>query len=326
MKTSDSLSTVRIAPSGNQFTCPPGSTLLSAGLGAGIALPFGCANGSCGSCLARVVEGEVETIRFHDYALTQAEKLSGHCLLCACAARGDVVVEVSEATSVGDVPEQTLKAKRCQILSQQDVTIVRFKFTRGKAFRFLPGQWAELNFEDGYSTDLAIASCPCDAQIVEFHIAENERDIELLERIRGLGRNERVVIRGPFGSYTLSEDFRTAKLFVAVGEGFASIQGLVEHMINLDLEPEPDCLLIWQATANVGQYFDNLCRSWVDALDRFRYLACAEGEDLTQTVACEIDAMAKKPEIYLSGPSAGIETLAQRLQHTEPARLIINTY
>lgn len=307
----ESLPTVQITPSGHQFDCPPGSTILSAGLGAGFALPFACANGSCGSCLARVVDGEIEAVRFHDYTLTQAQKLSGHFLMCSCAPRGSAVVEVAEASSVHDMPEQTLKAKRCQIFTQHDVIIIRFKFTRGKAFRFLPGQLCELHFDDGFSKRLSIASCPCDAQTVEFHLPQNDAngsDVETSNadddfngRIRELSRNERVVIKGPTGSFTLSDDFSAAKVFVAIGEGFASIQGLIEHVINLDLESR--CLLIWQATSSTGHYFDNLCRSWADALDEFRYRPISAHENAAETIAAELNQMPGSTEVYLSGPS-----------------------
>jgi len=279
-----------MSPSGNQFSCPPGSTILSAGLGAGVALPFGCANGSCGSCRARIIDGEVEVVRFHDYTLSHADKLSGYCLLCASAARGDVVVEVTEASSVTDVPKQTLKAKRCQLLTRHGVLIVRFKFIRGKAFRFLPGQWAELCFEDDFRIDLPIASCPCDAQVVEFHIPENHANTGLTGRIQDMSSNARVVISGPHGDFTVSEDDATAKIFIAVGEGFASIQGLVEHVINLELET--DCRLIWQASDTVERYFDNLCRSWADALDNFQYQPVSAGASLIDIIDAELKRMA----------------------------------
>ena len=311
-----------MTPSGHQFDCPPGSTVLSAGLSAGFALPFACANGSCGSCLARVVDGEVEAVRFHDYTVTAAQKLSGHFLMCSCAARGDVEVEVAEASSVRDMPQQTLKAKRCQILTQHDVMIARFKFIRGKAFRFLPGQMCELRFADGLNRHLSIASCPCDAQIVEFHLPQNTHDDELIRRINELSQNERVEIEGPTGSFTLSEDFTTPKLFVAIGAGFASIQGLIEHVINLDLDTP--CLLLWQASAETGQYFDNLCRSWVDALDEFQYRAIAAHADAAEIITTELGRMPDTTEVYLSGPSADVAALAASLENAGVSRLFVN--
>lgn len=321
---SEGLPTVRITPSGHQFDCPPGSTVLSAGLGAGFALPFACANGSCGSCLARAVEGEVEQVKFHDYTLTQAQKLSGHFLMCSCAPRGQIVVEVAEAGSVRDMPEQTLKAKRCQLLDQHGVMIARFKFTRGKAFRFLPGQQCELHFDDGLSRRLPIASCPCDAQVVEFHLPLTDADDDVSQRIHDLARNERVVIKGPGGSFTLSDDFTAAKVFVAIGEGFASIQGLVEHVINLDLETR--CLLLWQATAETGHYFDNLCRSWADALDEFQYQSLSVHANLAQTITDELAQLPQSTEVYVSGPSnsESVDVLVETLEGSGIKRLFVN--
>ena len=52
--------TVTVMPSGKQFAVEPEETVLEAGLRQGVVLPYGCKNGACGSCKAKVVEGRVE--------------------------------------------------------------------------------------------------------------------------------------------------------------------------------------------------------------------------------------------------------------------------
>ena len=41
---------VSVNPSGRQFNCEAGETVLAAALRSGVGLPYGCKNGACGSC------------------------------------------------------------------------------------------------------------------------------------------------------------------------------------------------------------------------------------------------------------------------------------
>ena len=65
---------VTIQPSGHEFYVEGTDTLLEAALRNGVSLNYGCSNGNCGDCKARVVSGEVKKIHAHDYVLKQAEK------------------------------------------------------------------------------------------------------------------------------------------------------------------------------------------------------------------------------------------------------------
>ena len=50
---------VTVRPSGHEFFVDGRDTLLQAGLKAGLKLNYGCGNGTCGLCKARVISGEV---------------------------------------------------------------------------------------------------------------------------------------------------------------------------------------------------------------------------------------------------------------------------
>ncbi len=95
---------VHILPSGRDIISEGNSTLLEAGLSAGLALGYGCSNGNCGECIARVVSGEVQKIRHHDYRIGDAMSASGHVLMCSNAAVTDVVLEAPEAHNASEIP------------------------------------------------------------------------------------------------------------------------------------------------------------------------------------------------------------------------------
>lgn len=296
--------TVTLKPSGKQFDCIAERSILDAGLSAGFALPYRCANGSCGDCRATVLSGDVTRIKFHDYVLTEAEKIAGVCLLCSNAALSDLTLQVNEAQSVADIPYQELKAKRCRIEQLNDLTVFSFKFVRGKAFRFLPGQFATLTFPAGDTVQLPIASCPCNAQYVEFHIPLHcVRRACAYQLCDSLSALERVTVTGPSGEFTLSKELNVPKLFIAIGEGFASAQGLLEHLINLEIETP--CTLLWVATQSVSHYRHNLCRSWQDAIDEFTYIPIMPAEDFVPIVRDIVPENAGQLEVYISGEDAG---------------------
>ena len=295
--------TVRLAHSDKTFATIRHVSLLESGLSAGIPLPYGCANGSCGDCKARIVSGQVSKIRFHDHPITESEKLSGICLLCSYAAQTDLVVEVPEVFSVDNIPFQQTRGKLCHLEQHHDMWIARFKLTRGSALRYVPGQYARVTFPDQQPCNLAIANCPCESSFIEFHIP-----ITSHLPLDGLRRRDRVLIDGPLGHFTMSEFRKSAGdtgsgiqkpvLFIALGAGFSAIKPMVEHVLSLEGTP---CTLVWIASPTVRHYQHNLCRSWADAFDQFVYIPLSGEKAFAQSISDNQLPDLISSEIYFSG-------------------------
>ena len=66
----------------------------TAGLAAGINLPYECGSGTCGTCKARLIEGEIDD-RWPEAAGRKYLKQPGEFLMCQCVARSDCTVEVA---------------------------------------------------------------------------------------------------------------------------------------------------------------------------------------------------------------------------------------
>jgi ferredoxin len=87
---------VRVEPLGCEFEAPPELTLLEAASFAGIRLPRSCRNGTCRTCLCRVVSGEIDfTIEWP--GLSREEKAEGYVLTCVAIARTDLVLDAPDA-------------------------------------------------------------------------------------------------------------------------------------------------------------------------------------------------------------------------------------
>lgn len=82
---------MRIEPQGGIFDCAADQPLLLAGLAAGVALPWSCRNGSCRSCIARLVEGRVAH-RIEWPGLSAEEKAEGFILPCVAEPRSDLTL------------------------------------------------------------------------------------------------------------------------------------------------------------------------------------------------------------------------------------------
>jgi len=66
-------------------------TLLTQGENAGLILPYSCRAGCCGSCKAKLINGEVKQLTTD--GLSKAEQQQGYILLCSCLALSDVTIE-----------------------------------------------------------------------------------------------------------------------------------------------------------------------------------------------------------------------------------------
>ncbi len=261
---------VKALPSEHEFLIEGADTILEAGLRGGLALNYGCSNGNCGLCKTRVVSGEVKKMRHHDYALTEAEKRLGYILSCSYTALTDAVLEADEADGISDIPEQQIPVRIKKVdHPNHEVIIVSVKTPRTQRLRFLAGQQVKLSIEDIGEGCYSIASCPCDDMNLQFHVPNRSDDAVAIYLNSNARVNDRMILKGPIGCFTLNEKSPNSLVFIAQGSGFAPVKGLIEHAMSLD--SAENIHLYWIASGKDGHYLDNLCRSWNDALDNFYY-------------------------------------------------------
>ena len=262
---------VKILPGGRNLPCDGGSTLLEAGLRAGLALGYGCSNGNCGECMARVVSGEVRKVRHHDFVISEEKRNSGHVLMCCNTAVTDVVLEALEAHGSGEIPRQEITARVRNIeIVNGDVALLHLRTPRTKRLRFLAGQQVQLEVPGIDPAVYPISSCPCDDMNLHFHLPGLPDDAFSAHVFTRLGKGDQVDITGPDGDFVLDEESERALVFVAWHTGFAPVRSLIEHAMALEFSSKMQ--LVWMTRTARDRYQDNLCRSWQDAFDNFFYL------------------------------------------------------
>ncbi len=312
---------VTVKPSGREFFVEGSETLLKAALRAGLAPNYGCGNGVCGLCKARVVAGEARAVAPSDYRFSEAEKAQNHVLMCACTAfSSDLVLEVLEAGAPEDIPEQRIVAKvRSVDVLNDEVMRLHLQTPRSNRLRFLAGQRVTLGVTAGQASgadihgEYPVASCPCDDRNLIFHASRTDRRVTSADFSKCVfeGRikpGDDISVWGPWGRFVLEEDSARPLVFVALDDGFAPINSLIEHAIAVDAAES--IALYWASSRPGGQYLPNQCRAWAAALDEFSYLPLAT-DDLPAALAAH--AALSSSDVYLAGATESVEPLAAAL-------------
>jgi len=270
-----------------------------------------------------------------DYRFSEAEKAQNHVLMCACTAHSsDLVLEVLEAGAPEDIPEQRIVAKvRSVDVLNSDVMRLHLQTPRSNRLRFLAGQRVTLGVTAGQTSgadihgEYPVASCPCDDRNLIFHVSRTDRRITSADFSKCVfeGRikpGDDISVWGPWGRFVLEENSARPLVFVALDDGFAPINSLIEHAIAVDAAES--ITLYWAATRPGGQYLPNQCRAWASALDEFHYRPL----DLAGLpAALAADGALAGSDVFLAGPAALVAPAEAALRavgvpaaqlHTEP--------
>lgn len=314
---------VTVQPSGHDYFVDGQDTLLEGALRAGVPLNYGCSNGNCGLCRARIISGQVKKTRHHDYVLSEGEKSKGYVLLCSNTAVSDVEIDAPVAVGVQDIPFQQIAAKvHAMTPLAGDLMLLHLQTPRTSRLRFLAGQYATVQVRKSFSTSLPIASCPCDERNLLFHVRRKPGNLFSDYVFNRLKLNETIDVEGPEGEFILQEQTERPLYFIAFDAGFAPIKSLVEHAMSLD---EAEAIhLYWIGSTESSIYQSNIPRAWADALDNFHYTPLVAGHDLSHLSGMREEALLdmlkrilnEHPEVsdgdvYIAGPEAASKLTEQ---------------
>ncbi|HEU0187831.1 MAG TPA: 2Fe-2S iron-sulfur cluster-binding protein [Gallionellaceae bacterium] len=328
---------IQLLPSGKEFMAARNETLLDSALRAGVAVKYSCNSGACGDCNGRLVSGQVRDTQPHDFRFSEAQKEAGYMLMCCTAPESDLVIEAQEIGSAEEIPLQKIvtRVEKLEPL-QDDILILHLRTPRSQTLHFLAGQHVSLSIDGVLPRNKSVASCPCNAMNLQFHIHRVQGDAFSEYVFDQLQPGQEVTLEGPSGHFTLDEASKRPIVFVAYETGFAPIKSIIEH--TFALEAEQPIHLYWMVRHGGRHYLQNLCRSWVDALDNFTYtpLQLDDGggsswED-TDDAALDVRDMealaaaitADYPDlsgfdVYLTAPDSAMDRIAQLLgQHGLP--------
>lgn len=234
---------ISLLKSKTRFSAAPDQSLLDAALGASLNLPHSCKSGNCGSCRARLLQGEVYYPNGVPLGLSEAEAAEGFVLMCQARARGDLLIEIREVTT----PEQALvkrlpaRIERAAPLSH-DVMGLHLRLPAAEIFSFEAGQYVDVMLPGGRRRSFSIASPPHDSRLLELHVrrvAGGEFSAPLFDSGT---RTALLSIEGPLGQFV----YRTGTapmLLVGGGTGLAPLLSILRHVLETGIER--DMTLYW---------------------------------------------------------------------------------
>jgi CDP-4-dehydro-6-deoxyglucose reductase len=271
---------VTIQPSGQQFQVDDGEAVLAAALRQGYVLPYGCKNGACGTCKARIVSGTVDYGVYQPKALPEEDKARGKALLCQAKPLSDLVIE---ARTIGAVKGIEVKTLPCRVQKLErladDVMGLHLKLPANEKLVYLAGQYLEFLLKDGSRRSFSMANPPHDAELLQLHV-RHVAGGQFTDHVFGKMK-ERDILRfeGPLGTFFLRQDSTKPIVFVASGTGFAPIKAIIEEAVYKGVSRR--MTLYWGGRRPGDLYMNALAQSWADQgkLDYIPVISDARPED-----------------------------------------------
>jgi CDP-4-dehydro-6-deoxyglucose reductase, E3 len=261
---------VSILNSGHHFEVRPSQTVLEAAIEAGINLPYGCRNGTCGACKGKVVSGKVMHDDYQPSAMSEEELENGQALFCCARPLEDLIIECREVNGLNGLKPRILPARVQQLQKVSEEVIVMFlQLPATEKLQFVAGQYLEFILKDGNRRAFSIANAPHDNASIELHlrlVAGGQFTEYVFNELQ-----EKAIMRieAPLGTFFLREDSQKPIIFVAGGTGFAPVKGIIEHLIHQNSLRE--IILYRGAKTEKDLYMDMLCQRWATHLPNLTY-------------------------------------------------------
>ena len=323
---------VTVTPSGHSFAVEPDESLLDAALRQGLAFPYGCRNGACGSCRGRVTGGEVHYPAGTPTGISATESDRGYALLCHAHAGSDVSVEIEEIDSVRAIQVRTLPVRLAEkILLAHDVMLLRLQLPAGERLQYLAGQYIDVLLRDGRRRAFSLANAPVNDQLLELHVRLVARGAFSGYVFDELRERNLLRIHGPLGSFYLRKDREGPIVLVAGGTGFAPIKAMAEDLLREGTGREVHVYCGVRSVRDL--YMDEMVQGWREQLPGLRYtpvLSDPLPEDewqgrtgfVHEAVLADFSDLAAA-DVYASGPPAMISAVRDSFlaRGADPERL-----
>ena len=299
---------IALHPEGPAFSAGPDESILDAALRQGVSLPYGCRNGACGACRARVLDGRVH---FPDEAelrgLTAREVRAGWTLLCQARASSDVRLAAhadGAGPAVRTLPARVTSRKRLA----HDVMELKLQLPPTERLRYRAGQYVDILLRDGRRRAFSLANCPADDTHLVLHIRHIPGGAFSGQVFADLEERSLLRLQGPLGSFHLRTDSDCPVVFLAGGTGFAPIKAIIENALLTPLRRE--MYLYWGVRSVQDLYLPDLPRGWARTHPRLHFVPVLSEPDpgwdgrtgfVHEAVLDDFPDLAGH-EVYASGP------------------------
>lgn len=212
------------------FSAASGERILYAGLACGISLPYECGSGTCGTCKARLVAGQIDDL----WAQAPGKKYlkqKGEVLMCQTAARGDSVLEVGNFVYFTDPGACLPTSYSGTLVNRRELArdVVAFSVALPAPCDFDAGQFMVMEVPGvagyrGYS----MVNFERGTRRLDF-VAKKKPHGGVSRWLEGDVEGRAVRLFGPLGSATFFPNLGRNILCIAGGSGIAGMMSILER-------------------------------------------------------------------------------------------------
>ena len=251
---------------GVEFEIKPSQTILEAAISSGITLPYGCRSGSCGSCKATIIKGEVFHEDIMPGVLTDQDKSEQNFLLCKTYATSDVTITSPVEKKLDEFPKKItpVRVEKLNLLNH-DVMQILLKLPAGENLQFKAGQYLEFILKDGARRAFSMANAPSD-DLIELHVRLIEGGTFTNYVFNEMKEKSIHRIEAPIGNFYLRESDRPM-IFVAGGTGFAPIKSIINDCHRAGVERK--IYLYRGFKTHKDLYQDEVVENWKKNINNF---------------------------------------------------------
>ncbi|MBI3560862.1 MAG: CDP-6-deoxy-delta-3,4-glucoseen reductase [Gammaproteobacteria bacterium] len=319
---------ITLQPGQQQFSAHPEDTVLHAAQRVGIDLPYGCRNGLCGMCKARLLSGQIH-YRQEAAGLTETERAEHYILCCSAQPRSDLTLSIAPVSPASPFQKRRtpVRVETIQRLNH-DVLQVKLKLPDSIRFAFHAGQYIDFILKDGRRRSFSIASAPQDSTHIELHIRHIDGGRFTGEIFDHIKVDDLFRIEGPLGSFYLRDTSARPVILMAGGTGFAPLKSIIEDSLARGI---PRLLyLYWGARGLRDLYQHALASDWATRHPQIRYIPVLSEPDpedhwqgrtgLVHTAVAADFPDLSGYEVYGSGPPAMVYAGRDAFMHNHLPR------
>jgi propane monooxygenase reductase subunit len=232
---------VRFEPVGVEMEVEEGETVLDAAFRQGISLMHGCKEGQCGSCKSKLIDGDIELLKYSTFALPDYESETNHVLLCRTHAFSDVSFELLNYDE--DLLSRSIAVKsfpgRVTNISALTSDIRLLEIEIGSPLKFWAGQYVDLTLQDGAITRaFSMANPPSTGTRLSFIIKKYPNGAFSSQLDGGLKVGDDLTAKGPYGTCFRRETRTGPMLLIGGGSGMSPLWSiLADHIESEEQRP-----------------------------------------------------------------------------------------
>jgi toluene monooxygenase electron transfer component len=286
------------------FECAPGGRILHAGLTQGLALPYECSTGTCGTCRGRIAEGSVHVEWDAAPGFARLKREKGDILMCQARPVSDCTLRVPAKIGPHANPETLPAHRTARIENVRRLVpdVLDFDLVLSHPMTFEAGQFVVVETPD-IAGGRAYSMVNFDRDAGRLRLVVKELPGGGFSRwlFGGEPAGKEVAVFGPLGRATFHPEEGKDVLCVAGGSGIAGMMAIAERAVR------EGCLREHQARVFFG------VRTLADAFyveELAGLVAAAGGDRLQVTLALSHEPAAAEthprfPAIRLAGGMVG---------------------